>query len=324
MIIRNFYSTLTKFLGSRARIACFVKQTLAQKACILYIQFSFAYIDHKQLDSMATAFKRKGITKTSAMLVTKEVPNWNAKTLLCRFMEKNGTETAFILSEGAIQSFEGCKEDSIYDLEIPGTCVRVRHGASKFGVFGPVEIRAKLPCKVQLSETRWIPTPTYEFVAWGTLQQKHDGDFIDIVGRVWENPFVDPTSSLPKKCVTLSNGSHVLSLDFLGSHSQKIFHKDDIVIIRSAVIKEYQQTRNAQTTYLSVIEINRPTSAGVLAVPREIDGQPKKKALRISPEKVYTVAQLKTIMEIMGRDASARGISERKRVCQDVCVRAGF
>ena len=262
------------------------------------------------------------------MLIAKMIPDWETKTLLCRFMEQNGIETAFILTERAIKSFEICEEDRIYDMVIPGGCVRLRKGPSKYGVFGLIEVHARVACKVRLSQIVWPAVPSYDFVDWGLLQQKQNGDFIDIIGRVLENPVVDPTSSLQKKCVTLSNGTQVLTVAFLGGHSQKIVHKDDIVIIRSAVIKEYCQARNAQTVYLSAIQINPLPSAGVPIVPVVDDGQPKQKALRMSPQMEFTVAQLKTIMSNMERDAGATEESEmefattKKENPQNICVRA--
>ena len=38
--------------------------------------------------------------------------------MLCRFMEQSGTETAFILTDAAIKSFEACEEDKALDREI--------------------------------------------------------------------------------------------------------------------------------------------------------------------------------------------------------------
>jgi hypothetical protein len=264
-----------------------------------------------------TAFKRVGMNKVSAMLVAKDSPTgWNDETLLCRFMESNGAETAFILTQEALTAFQNCEIGRIYDLEINGSCVKPYQGMSKFGVPACQEIRARLHCKIQLSKSAWPAKPQYNFIEWETLNQKQNGDFVDILGRVTETPALDPISKLSKMTVPLTNGTQNLPVDFLGSHSNIPLQKNDIVIVRTAVIKEWRQTRTLQTTYLSVIEVNPVSSDSIPKIDALDNDEPKQKALRMTPQTVFTIAQVMDVMSTMENDAN--------ELVRDICMRGSL
>ena len=92
------------------------------------------------------------------MLVAKAKPSgWGKETLLLRFMEETGTNTAFQVAGEALKDFANCELWRVYDMEVAGSCVKSFDTESKYGVRNTQEVRLQYPCKLRLSRTAWTP-----------------------------------------------------------------------------------------------------------------------------------------------------------------------
>ena len=71
-----------------------------------------------------TTLKRCGKSSYCGMLTSSGKPNWNEEAMLLRFVEENGCSTLFLVSGAALQQFAELEKERIYDIEIPGACVK--------------------------------------------------------------------------------------------------------------------------------------------------------------------------------------------------------
>ena len=147
---------------------------------------------------LGTALKRTGKFAYQAMLVAKALPpNWGRSTLLLRFTEKTGVSTVFIVTGDAIEKFDSCDMWRIYDMELPGKCVKQSEGIKRYGVRNTHEVRLQFPCSLSLSKKAWPVSVQYDCVHWSSLNQLENNDFIDLVGHVFEKSDIDVTDGLP-------------------------------------------------------------------------------------------------------------------------------
>ena len=106
---------------------------------------------------MDTMLKRAGTTTYSAMLAVKnEQGGWATPTLLLHFVEQSQASTVFITTAEARSQFEKCEPGRIYDVEVPGKCVRTSSGERKYGVKSRYEVTLKFaPKTLKLSTAAW-------------------------------------------------------------------------------------------------------------------------------------------------------------------------
>ncbi len=83
---------------------------------------------------MTSAIKRTGKSKCTGMLVSKCKPKWATEVTLLRFVEENCADAVFKATEAAIPQFDQCELWRIYDVEVPGKCVRRVEALKKYGV----------------------------------------------------------------------------------------------------------------------------------------------------------------------------------------------
>ena len=229
------------------------------------------------------------------MLVCNAKPaNFAKETLLLRFVEENGTSTAFALTDKAKEQFEPCELWRIYDIELPGACVKQSSGSSRFGIENTYDVVMKFPSKhMQLSTRAWPFTYPYKFRAWEELNQLAADSFLDLLGKVVEIPVFDANSSFPKTVVKIGNNNLFQSIELLGTHTGVQLKLHDVVAFAGLKVREWNNQRTLQTAFLTVVEVN-PTPRQDLDFAVDIeDAGPKRKALRMTPMTQITVAQVK-------------------------------
>ena len=138
---------------------------------------------------MGTMLKRTGTTSYSAMLAVKnEQGGWATPTLLLHFVEQSQASTVFITTAEARSQFEKCEPGRIYDVEVPGKCVRTSSGQRNYGVQSRYEVTLKFAPKTwKLSKAAWPLAFPYRFSAWSVLNQAAADTFIDMLGGSWKN-----------------------------------------------------------------------------------------------------------------------------------------
>ena len=251
-----------------------------------------------------TVIKRNGNTNVALMLMAKDIPtSWSSPTLLALFEEKSGARTIFQLTDEAIETLQLCEEGRIYNVMIQGKAVRLGSGLAKYGQRTTLEVRTKFGLKIELSKESWPSTYKHECIDWNALNQKSNGDYIDIIGRVSKSPERDLTSTMPKLVISLEHGDLTTTVDFLNHHANKLIQKDDVLLLGGILVREYRNVRSLQTAYLTTVKINPGAEANVESVPEIKINGPKKKAIRINPQNVCTVNALKLMQNEMEQEA---------------------
>ena len=119
-----------------------------------------------------SCLQRTRATSYVAMLVSKSMcNNWSPRTLLLRFVEKNGISTVFRVEGDAIPSYGNLELWRIYTQQIQGRCVKKANVDKNFGVKNYLEVRMKFPNKVELSKESWPLELPYCFEEWEKLNQ---------------------------------------------------------------------------------------------------------------------------------------------------------
>ena len=107
------------------------------------------------------------------------------------------------LQKAGLKNFSGLEVGRIYDIEVPGACVKSCTDQNKIGVRNNVEVRSAMPLKCTLSTTSWPLRAEYDFIDWEALDQKANSTCVDVMGRVLSQPVLDHNSIIPNKKVEL-------------------------------------------------------------------------------------------------------------------------
>ena len=272
----------------------FTRVTLGSRASCKYLGVGIGGCSEHicKLEMTTSAIKKFGDNKVKLMLVGSSTPQgWSTETLLMRWVEQNGNEVVFVLNDQAIPGFSACEKWRVYELEFKGKCVKTVPG-TKYGSNSPQEVHMKFPGKVTVAKDGFPVPLSYDFQDLKKLSEKTKGDFVDIFGIVIKTPAIDVTASLPKMPVSLGQGDVAQNVDFLGEHAVLSLKVGDRVALRAARIHEYLGVKTVQTAYLTVIEINPAKRTGIPEVPDLEDG-PKKKAIKLTHNQVFTIEEAK-------------------------------
>ena len=93
--------------------------------------------------SMMSAIKRTG--KCTGMLVSRCRQTRATEVMLLRFIQGNGASVVFRAIGAAIPQFDQCELWRIYDVEVPGKCVRRVEALKNYGVKSPFWSCAEVP-----------------------------------------------------------------------------------------------------------------------------------------------------------------------------------
>ena len=240
-----------------------------------------------------STLKRTGISDYSAMLAVRYDTNWESKAILMRFIEENGISTVFVLTGEGANPFQKCEQWRVYDMLIPGKCVKSSASFAKYGVRNTQEVVMKYPCsKVELSKHGWPVVIPYAWTAWESLNQQTPDAYVDILGQVLSKPTLDPAASVAKLKVTLGNESFQEEVSLLGSHAGIVLKKGDIVALCGARVHAWKEQRSIQSSFLTVVQINPPARADEPFDISVNETGSKCKAIKISAPSAKTVNQV--------------------------------
>ena len=96
------------------------------------------------------------------MLVGKATPpNWARYTLLLRFLDNDGRDTVFVVSEEALHKFGECELWRAYDMVVPGKCVKRGSSEARYGVRNTLEVHFKFSVKLEVAKQVWPANMKY-------------------------------------------------------------------------------------------------------------------------------------------------------------------
>ena len=154
----------------------------------------------------------------------------------------------------------------------------------------------KYKVRVTISGHAFPVNCQYALTDWETVNQKTIQDTFDVIGRVSTAPRRDMNSILPKLIVDLMNGDLTLTIHLLGKDATEELRKNDVLAVSSLCVREWQQMRNLQTSFLSIVEKNPRAREGIPEIP-ELSSEPKRKAMKLSTQQTTSVAQVLEQME---------------------------
>ena len=229
-----------------------------------------------------TSLKRWGTNSFQGMLVAQGQPQWAEKTVLMRFMEREGCSTPFIISKDALKSFVSVEMWRIYDIVVPGKCVKNCNALDKYGIRSAVEVRMCYNVTVSLAANAWPTRPQYVLASWEDINQVENDKYIDLIGRVLKTPTMDQNSSISKMTLELGCKEMKQSITMLGEKTKLVPKEGDIVAFGGIRVKQWKNQRSLETTFMTLIEINPSARAGIPALHEFGTEEPTKKALRIT------------------------------------------
>ena len=256
-----------------------------------------------------TKLRRVGSNSYTAMLTAKvEMTTWTVPTLLLRFTEESGMCTLFAVTKGAMECFQCLEMNTIYTMTISGRCVTINDLGIKFGVKGQYQVKMQFaPKDLTKSKTAWPLQLNYQMTEFGDLQQADVGDFVDLSGRVKCKTTPTQTSGLAKTTVTLQCDDFVQDVQLLGKHATIEVKIGDMMTIKSAIVKKFQEEKFVETAFLSVIEVNPGKRKGIPDLPAlaDMDGERPRKAIKLELKPPVTTDWANTRLKKMVEDAQA-------------------
>ena len=98
-------------------------------------------------------------------------------------VEQNGCNTIIFATDEAYTQLEQLEVQRIYDFEIPGQSVKNNSSSRKYGVFGPYEIRLRVPCTFSVSASAWPIVIPYAITPLSARNQCQHEAYVDVVGE---------------------------------------------------------------------------------------------------------------------------------------------
>ena len=255
---------------------------------------------------MASTLKRTGVSAYRGMVVCKaQATNWSKETMLLRMVEENGASTVFILTDAAKAQFGKCEQWRIYEFKVTGSSVKKSAGIQRFGAGGIYEVIMKFEAKDFKLAEKAFPLPyVYNFKDWEALNQLGADAFIDLLGKVLSKPTLDANSAIPKLLVKCGKDTLVQVVELLGEHANARLNEGDVVAFAGLKIRDWNGQRSLQTALLSLVEVNPVARGGIDFAVDTDDGEPRRKALRMTPQTMMTISQAKRDMDQMLQDAT--------------------
>ena len=187
----------------------------------------------------------------------------------------------------------------------------------KYGVFGPYEIRLRVPCTFSVSASAWPIVIPYAITPLSALNQCQHEAYVDVVGRVTSKEQKPQGSGgLQKTILLLVDETHEQELELLGSQHSISATVGDVVAVKGARVVEWKMTRTLQTGFMTIVEVNPVPRQGLQKMqPVEaMSPEPRKKAIRMTCQTPFSIADAKKLMEQMLQDAETNADVPTKEV----------
>ena len=237
--------------------------------------------------------RRAGRNAFVGFLMKKAKPDkWNEATLLMRFVNAAGDSTMFQFTQEAFTVMDVLEEGRVYNIEVPGTCVKAVAGLTKYGIPTLVEVRATRSLPFSIAQQGFLPRAKYRFLDWEAITQQQDGSFVDFAGIVHGPPRFNYNTQIKKLLVELANGDMKQIVTCLGDHADSEFKEGDKVVFGSLKLNKWKEQRTLETTVFTMTETNPSPREGLefLANMSKVES-PRRKVLKLNFPARCTVQQ---------------------------------
>ena len=259
------------------------------------------------------------------MVLVKSCANeWIPPCTLYRVAFEDGSEISITSSLHGQASLTAWEKNRIYQLTIPGSCVRVVKDMTKSGIEADREVKLAKAISWKLSTRAWPAKVTFDALPFQQLQQKDTTHVFDIVGNVLNEPVLDANGKILKKSVVLENDTLLANFDLIGDHTQLPLKKGDVLAAHGVSLREWQGDRVITTKHLSWILINPSGLEGLTPPPKTVQESPKKRALKMVSTNPIDVSVLQTMAGDMEQDMATHMDSSQKIEARRCAIRVSF
>jgi hypothetical protein len=238
-------------------------------------------------------FKQKEIM---VKLLVKSTPQWSEPTVVLRLLSSTSKQyCCYLTAPEAITSVAAMEAGRFDRLTVPPKCVKTNDQAPSkyYGISDTTTLRFKYPVQFALAtsaESNSFPgTLAYNFVPFATLEQKPDGAFVDLLGRITHVDASELHAMLPKVVITLTSADYFERIECLGVHAQLRFQEAQTVACKGLMLKTYKGNRSCSTTMLSYLLLNAGETVGTVSPPSSQESPCKKATLTKASRELTTL-----------------------------------
>jgi len=261
--------------------------------------------DFAAMSDTLSVFRK--VNNVAVVFLAKAKPDgWKTPTLMLRAMLESKQEVLIVATDAAKDTMDALDLRRVYNLDIPGSCVRANKMGEKNGIKGKVEIHLRYPPKVMVAPQAWAIRVPYSQTAFRDINQMDAPAHVDIVGRVHSVGQFSPGQGLPKREAQLQSEDEVVTVEFLGDNATTSFKKGDIIALKGAKLDEYKGKRTIVTAYLTVVEVNPTANPDIRTPPEVPQGSPVKKALLMKTGPPVSVGHVRDMMRQMEARAATQ------------------
>jgi hypothetical protein len=252
------------------------------------------------------------------VLVKSSQPQWNQVQL--RLAWSDGSEMACVAYDKAVASMDKLEIDRIYNMTVPGSCVKAVKDTRKAGMNSAQDIRINKPIRWSLSKARWETKVELHPIEISAAQEQEVGDVFDIVGYVLEQEEPDPTATIQKRKIVVGAVSdsclNTIPLELLGRSATLACTVGACIGAKGVTLSEWKGERKVSTKHLSWVVfdpassiVSRPTRPSIESP------SPMKKCLPMVSGESISVEMLQKEMEQMREEFERFKASDMKAKC---------
>ena len=213
-------------------------------------------------------------------------PNWNPQTLLARAITKSGDEYLVRACGNAYAAFAALRTDTSYEMVVRPACVKSSDAPRKNGVDTRMELSFKYPPALELSKESFPTNLAWTIKSFADLSQMQHGDWCNIHGIVLavEEPTdrqiktSDASYSIRTVRVKLGKDDYHVYVEFSGHLANYPFQVADVLAVRGVTVREYNQQRQFQSGFCTLVCSNPPSSEDLPRLTPLTSDSPTKKA----------------------------------------------
>lgn len=245
-------------------------------------------------------------TVSFAVVALSDESSWKEKTLVCRLLLHDGSQTELHLVKEAKVQWEamGLKTTTLptqpYTVELARSTIRPYKNAARTGIQASYFIRLQFRLQVQRAVTAAQPLDrthtdpsTLESVPYGTV--------VNVAGSVLALSPLVQADVLPKRTLDLQHGDFQIAVTLLGSMAKLRWEIGALAFLYGCVKREYQGLTTLETTRLAWRVMTPPW----LQLADSEAGTPPRKALRRESLQPLPIADL---LRAELRDVSAKAV----------------
>ena len=246
----------------------------------------------------------KNMNVIDVYVMTKTIPlGWSVRTMMLRVLTRGNKEFLMQISAKALQKFEQVVNvDRCYTFNIPGSIVKPNKGQDKHGVPGQYCVYAANPIGLNPCREVWPAQVPYDPTPLSDMNLKAAGTWVDCIGHATGPPGDIIPGGLPKRELEIADDGYRVIVELLQGNMGIKVKKGDVVAIRGAKISAYNGVRKISSAFSTHIAVN-PTLPDELKVEIPQDGEPLRKAMRMTTSMPMTLADIKSSMEQIASDA---------------------